>query len=178
MTYRPITDIWILARPRLTGGAKYYGAYPLGFVERARALLGVHIDDPVLHICSGMVRKYPYQRRAIGPNDKTLDLDPNTGPDFCQDARKPYPEGFAAHLADPPYSPDDADHYWPGRNKLPTCHDIARLSIKALGIGRRVGILDFCWARPPKNAMEVASISVKLGRGMRDRCYTVLERVA
>ena len=178
MSYRPIADEWILARPRLNGGAKYYGAYPLGFVERARALLGVHINDPVLHICAGMVRKYPYQRRAVGPNDKTLDLDPNTQPDFCQDAREPYPTGFAAHLADPPYTKDDADFYWPGRDKLPTADMIARLSIKSLEVGRRVGILDYVWAKPPKNAIEVAVITVLLGRNMRARCYTVLERLS
>lgn len=37
MSYRPITDFWILARPKV----KYYGAYPSGFLERARALVGV-----------------------------------------------------------------------------------------------------------------------------------------
>jgi hypothetical protein len=49
MTYRPISDEWILARPRLREGAKLFGAYPGGYLERARALLGVHINDPVLH---------------------------------------------------------------------------------------------------------------------------------
>jgi hypothetical protein len=32
VSYRPITDVWILARPKV----KYYGAYPNGFLERAR----------------------------------------------------------------------------------------------------------------------------------------------
>ena len=40
MSYRPITDTWFLARAKLQGGAKYYGAYLGGFPERARALLG------------------------------------------------------------------------------------------------------------------------------------------
>ena len=31
MSYRPITDNWILARAKLKGGRKYYGA--LGFFE-------------------------------------------------------------------------------------------------------------------------------------------------
>lgn len=171
-------DSWLLARPRLTGSVKYHGSYPGGFVERARALLGVTIDDPVLHVCSGMVRFYPYLRRAVGPNDKTLDLDPNLKPDYCQDARKAYPRGFKAVLADPPYSENDADQYWPGRDKLPTAAVIAKRAIEALEIGQRVGILDYIWARPPKNAVEVAVVSVLLGRNMRGRIYTVIERIA
>lgn len=90
MSYRPITDHWMLTRAKLKGGVKYYGSYPGGFGERARALLGVHILDPVLHVCAGQVKNYPY-KRAIGPNDKTLDLDPETVPDFVHDAREPFP---------------------------------------------------------------------------------------
>lgn len=90
MSYRPITDHWMLTRAKLKGGVKYYGSYPGGFGERARALLGVHILDPVLHVCAGQVKNYPY-KRAIGPNDKTLDLDPATVPDFVHDAREPFP---------------------------------------------------------------------------------------
>ena len=40
MSYRPITDFWFLARAKLKGGKKYYGAYLGGFPERARVLLG------------------------------------------------------------------------------------------------------------------------------------------
>jgi len=45
MSYRPITDFWILARyaTALT--------YPGGFLHHARAPLGVGPDDPVLHVC-------------------------------------------------------------------------------------------------------------------------------
>ena len=88
--YRPITDFWILARAKLKHGRRFYGAYPGGFLERARALLGVTINDPVLHVCAGRVRDYPYPR-GIGPNDKTLDLDAAVEPDFVQDARRPFP---------------------------------------------------------------------------------------
>ena len=92
MSYRPITDTWILARAKLTGGKKYYGAYLGGFPERARALLGCKLTDPVLHVCGGMAKAYPY-KRGFGPNDRTLDLDPNCEPDFLQDARLPFPAG-------------------------------------------------------------------------------------
>jgi len=54
MSYRPITDIWFLARAKLKGGVEYYGAYLGGFPERARALLGATINEPVLHVCGGI----------------------------------------------------------------------------------------------------------------------------
>lgn len=36
MSYRPITDFWFLARAKLKGGEKYYGAYLGGFNNRLR----------------------------------------------------------------------------------------------------------------------------------------------
>lgn len=82
MSYRPITDVWVLARPKV----KYFGSFPSGFLERARALMGVSPFDPVLHVCSGKIRDYPF--RGVGPNDFTLDLDPDQRPDFHMDARR------------------------------------------------------------------------------------------
>ena len=122
MSYRPITDTWILARAKLKNGTKYYGAYPGGFLERARALLGVSASDPVLHVCSGMVKLYPY-RRGFGPNDKTLDLDLRCEPDFLQDAREPFPlnDGacWKAVLMDPAYSKEDCARYAVGPEVYP-----------------------------------------------------------
>jgi len=57
MTKRPIMDMWALARPKLKDGLKYYGAYPAGFLQRARDLIGCSLNDSVLHVCSGMVDK-------------------------------------------------------------------------------------------------------------------------
>ena len=54
--------MWFLARAKLKGGEKYYGSYLGGFVERARALLGCKINEPVLHVCGGMAKLYPYKR--------------------------------------------------------------------------------------------------------------------
>jgi hypothetical protein len=109
---------------------KYYGAYPGGFLERARVFLPVTINDPVLHVCGGKVREYPYPARAVGKHDLTLDLDPGLKPDFLQDARDPFPKvpestnngtgtraGFwRGILADPPYSPLDAIKYQVGED--------------------------------------------------------------
>lgn len=195
MNYRPICDTWILARSKV----KYYGAYPSGFLHRARAVLGVGVSDPVLHVCSGKVRDYPF--RGLGPNDKTLDLDPLCEPDFLQDARQPFPlnicedatcltcqdgnyetgvKGALWHavMIDRPYTPDDADHYIPGRDVLPSANQLVKHAIAVLPIGGKVGILDYVWPQPPKNATEQAVITVVTGRNNRARLFTVFERMS
>jgi hypothetical protein len=192
MSYRPITDVWILARPKV----KYYGAYPAGFLHRARALLGVGEMDPVLHVCGGKVRDYPF--RGFGPNDKTLDLDPACNPDFLRDAREPFPLNcrdadhppcratepallhapWAAVLIDRPYTVEDAAHYVPGPSVLPTANQLVRQGIAVVPVGGKVGMLDFTWPQPPKNAREVAVIAVGTGRNARARWFCVFERLS
>ncbi len=194
MNYRPITDNWILARPKV----KFYGAYPSGFLHRARALLSVRRFDAVLHVCSGRIRDYPY--RGLGPNDKLLDLDPAVEPDFVQDARQPLPlrlcadavcldcrdgeygTGIKGHLwdsvlIDRPYTPEDAAHYAPGTDALPPINALLKNAISVVDVGSKVGVLDYVWPQPPKNAKEVAVISVTMGRNNRGRLFTVFERL-
>ena len=179
MSYRPIADVWILARSKV----KFYGAYPAGFLHRARALLGVGPYDPVLHVCAGKVRDYPYA--GFGINDKTLDLDPACEPDYLQDARDPLPgcpyvdhmSGWNAILIDRPYTEADAAHYAPGSNKLPDLNDLLKRSLQAVPIGHRVGILDYLWPHPGKFGKEVAVVAVGTGRNNRARWFTVFERL-
>ncbi len=178
MSYRPITDTWILARSKV----KYYGAYPAGFLGRARALLGVSDSDSVLHICAGMVRDYPY--KGFGVNDYTLDLDPDLEPDFLQDARDPLPRNpissdgdWPAILIDRPYSEIDAAHYEPGADKLPDLNDLLKRSLKAVPVGGKVGTLDYIWPHPGKLGKEVAVVGVGTGRNNRARWYCVFERL-
>jgi len=172
MSYRPICDVWILARSKV----KFYGAYPAGFLHRARALLGVSNNDPVLHACAGKIKDYPY--RGFGPNDRTLDLDPATHPDFCQDARDPWPcpSEWAAVLADPPYTEADAEQYACGSSVLPSANEILRRAFEAVCDGGRVGLLHYVWPQPPKGVKEVAVVAVGTGRNNRARWYTVWER--
>lgn len=178
MNYRPITDVWILARPKV----KYYGAYPNGFLHRARNLLGVQLGAPVLHICGGMIRQYPC--RGFGPNDKTLDLNPACAPDFLRDARLPFPFNpdavgpWAAVLIDRPYSLEDAAHYPPGVAVFPEANKLVKFGIEVVAIGGKVGILDYVWPQPPKNATEQALIAVGMGRNNRARWFTVFERMS
>jgi hypothetical protein len=178
MSYRPITDVWILARPKV----KYYGAYPSGFLGRARNLLGVGADDSVLHVCGGMVRDYPFA--GFGKNDYTLDLDPDCEPDFLQDARDELPrnplsnEGkWAAVLIDRPYTEIDAAHYEPGAQKLPDLNDLVKRSLAIVPIGSKVGALDYLWPHPGKRGKEVAVVGVGSGRNNRARWFTVFEHI-
>jgi hypothetical protein len=175
MTYRPISDLWLLARCKYNGGEKRYGGYPGGFLERARALLGVHISDPVLHICGGLTHKYPY-RHGFGLADKRVDLDPNVQPDFLQDVMKPLPSGFKAMLADPPYTEPDADHYFPGAAQFPDPSRLMANMLRSLEPGQRAGMLHYVIPRLPKDARFIACVSVVCGFGNRGRHYTVFER--
>lgn len=166
MSYRPITDIWILARPKV----KYYGAYPNGFLERARALLGVTPLDPVLHVCGGMARQYPAKPRGFGPNDKTLDLDPALTPNYLQSAMDPLPwmvpavcdplpesapTPWPALIADPAYTEVDADHYAPGRAAFPKPNVILKNMLAVVRPGGRVGMLHYILPQPPQGRRAV-----------------------
>jgi hypothetical protein len=181
MSYRPLTDVWILARPK----SKYFGAYPTGFLSRARDLLGVNCQDRVLHVCSGKVREYPYD--GFGPSDVTMDLDASLNPDIRGDANdlaeyrralERYPD-IKAVLADPPYSLSFAENYLSGWPKFPTADVIVRNAIEVLPIGGRVGVLSLYWPRYPKaTAKQVAVVAVYVGNGNLGRTYAVFERKA
>jgi hypothetical protein len=175
MSYRPITDMWILARAKLKGEKKYYGAYLGGFPERARALLGVTINDPVLHVCGGMAKHYLY-RGGFGPNDKTLDIDTATEPDYLQNALDPLPTGFSAMLLDPPYSVEDADNYNCGRIVYPSPSKLVDNAMKSLNVGQRVGIIHYVIPKPPSNSKFVAVVGVVCGFNNRIRSYSVFEK--
>lgn len=175
--WHPLHDVWFLARPKV----KYYGAYPNGFLERARVLLGVGISDPVLHVCGGRVKEYP-GKRGFGPNDRTLDLDPALEPDYLQDARDPLPRfydwGWPAVLIDRPYSEDDADHYVPGRDKLPSATQLVKNAFEVVPPGRRVGILDYVFPSPGRQDVKLlACVGVVAGFNNRMRAFTVFEKV-
>lgn len=187
MSYRPITDIWFLARAKLKGGKKYYGAYLGGFPERARALIGAPINRPVLHVCGGMAKYYPYPA-GFGSSDQTLDWDPSTDPDYHADARDPFPNGpggtytdqyaWAGILIDPPYSLDDATHYAPGAICYPKPNVLVKNAIDALEVGKKVGIIHYILPSPPKNARFVAAVGVLCGFNNRIRVFSVFERTA
>lgn len=175
MSYRPITDFWLLTRCKYRGGSKRYGGYLGGFPERARALLGATINEPVLHVCGGLARLYPYAG-GFGPNDQTLDLDPDVKPDFLADCTAKLPLGFKAMLADPPYTEDDATRYAPGKASFPAPNAIVRRMLEALGPGQRCGIICYSLPSPPKGTRFVACVGIACGFNNRGRFFTVFER--
>lgn len=189
MSYRPITDTWILARPKV----KYYGAYPNGFLERARVFMPVTRTERVLHVCGGLVKQYPTFEKLC-PNDITVDIDPEIEPDLVYDVRQgvPTPAMFAHKLLgefwpgnawrgimiDRPYTETDAAKYRLGAGALPP---IKKLLADALDVsvkGGRVGVLDYVFPRPPREGVKlIAKISVCVGYDNRDRCYSVFEKL-
>lgn len=182
MSYRPITDTWLLTRPKV----KYYGAFPAGFLGRARDLLGVGPDDAVLHVCAGKIRDYPY--RGVGPHDRTVDLDPTLKPDFLLDVREGLPcrhgelswqrqNVWDAVLIDRPYTPEDAAKYATGAATLPPLNALLRSAFDVVPIGHRVGVLDYQWPHPGKRGIERFVGSVFTGRNARARGFFVFERL-
>lgn len=189
--YRPICDVWILARPKV----RYYGAYPNGFLERARALLGITPYDALLHVCGGAARQYPGKPRGFGPSDKTLDLDPALEPDFVQAALEPLPAygvycdpvrqgqplGWPAIIGDPPYTLEDAGKYAPGKAGTlpPPATALLANMLRSVRPGGRVGLLHYVIPRPPREGAKfVACVGVVVGYGNRGRFFTVFERLS
>lgn len=181
MSYRPITDVWILARPKV----KYYGAYPNGFLERARRLMGIHRTDPMLHVCGGSAKLYPAWLKLC-PNDYTLDLDETLKPDFHQDATEQLPfrplgngscEAWNALLADPPYTTEDAAKY--RSVTLPPANGLLRRMLEVVRPGGRVGMLHYVLPQPPREGVKfVACVGVIVGYNNRMRVFSVFEREA
>ena len=177
MSYRPITDIWILARPKV----KYYGAYPSGFLERAKPLIGCGtLGSQVLHVCGGHAKHYPYDKGFLGfgNNDATMDIDPETQPTFLGDALDPAtwrlisdPDGI---IIDPPYTPEDASKYripnYPAPNAL------LSICLDHVPVGGMVGMLHYVLPQPPKTAKFIACIGVIVGYNNRMRTFSVFQR--
>jgi len=178
MSYRPVTDVCLMARPKVP----YYGAFPNGSLERMRLALGVQIDDEILFVCSGRVADYPCS--GFGPNDKTVDINPALRPDYVMDVRQRLPKkrgGWRAMIVDTPYSAEEAKHY--GTEAVyPEPDPLLRLCLQHTRPGGRVGFLHWYWPKPPQEVdgcaiKEVFVLPVTTGRGSRWRGYIVFEKV-
>lgn len=174
-SYRPIGDVWWLARAKLAGGVKRYGSYLGGFPERARVMLGATINEPVLHVCGGWARAYPY-KDGFGLSDATLDLDELVQPDYLQNCLAPLPLGFKAMLADPPYTEVDAAHYPPGAAAYPLPNRLVANMLMALKVGERCGIIHYIVPSPPRGSRFVACVAVACGYNNRLRAFSVFEK--
>ena len=196
MSYRPITDVWILARAKLKENKKYYGSYLGGFPERARSLLNCSINEPLLHVCGGLAKYYPY-KGGFGINDKTMDLDQDTNPDILHNVKEPFPLPLKytdpcghvspydpihiwkpkAYLCDPPYSELDAKNYKVGAENYPNPNLILKNCFDAMDIGQRAGIIHYIIPKAPKNSKFIACIGIICGFNNRIRAYTVFEKI-
>lgn len=182
---RPITDVWILARSKI----KYYGAYPAGFLERARGVLcGGRIDDIIWHIPGGMAHTYNgtggMPLNGYGPNDLRIDLDPAVKPDILMDVRRLedlytyngkdiYGQPHAI-IIDLPYSKEEAKNYAPGKDAFPELNETLKHSLRIVRDGGLVGVLDWRWPNGTKfGAKCILAACVTTGEGSRARMFTV-----
>ena len=159
-SYRPITDVWILARSK----THYYGGYPEGFLWRARVL----VPGRVIHLCGGTV--------TPTGQDFTVDLNPDLCPSLVADARDTGlpDDSFDGCLIDPPYTEEDAKRYG---FECPAPADLLHEGYRLVRPGGRVGLLHYIVPRPPaKDARLVAMIAVVVGFGNRVRVFTVFEK--
>ena len=108
-----------------------------------------------------------------------MDLDPALEPDILGDASDPLAynhQSWAAILADPPYSAEDADHYVTGRSVLPSPYVIVKNAIAALEPGRRVGVLHYFAPKEPPGSKFVACVTVIPGFNNQARLFSVYEK--
>jgi hypothetical protein len=203
MSYRPITDTWILARSKTKDdtGKTYHGAYLSGFLERARPILvGNDKYASILHVCGGMARNYngnPKEKGGItltgfGKNDLTLDIDPLCKPDILADARNlskailkrnylyiPFSltldkiKAPQAIIIDRPYTIEDAKNYRCGSDVLPNINTLLTDCLKLTN--GFVGVIDYIWPST-RIGKEVYVFAVGSGRNGRARWFTVWKR--
>ncbi|MFA4972139.1 MAG: hypothetical protein WC683_05970 [bacterium] len=164
-SYRPITDMIICARSKV----KYYGAYPSGFLRRAKWLM----PGGMLHLFGGHAADDPF----FGPQDETVDTEPMTRPTYLNDVMNfgSGVVGYQAVLADPPYTEADAAHY--GDLPCPNPNEVIKVAWGLTVPGGRCGLLHYVVPRPPdKSAILVAVCGVMVGFGNRIRVLTVFEK--
>jgi hypothetical protein len=195
--YGLLTGFWRCCRPKVP----YYGAYPSGFLLKARRALAVPLSAPILHVCGGRSRDYSQPefgitkgvaQRGFGKYDKTLDLDPALCPDFLRDARLPYPPApflcdlpedewdllapsWQGILIDRPYTDEDAKSYAPGVEAMPKLSELLKNAAAVIQSGRRVGVLDYLVPSPTGGLELVGLYGVMCGFNNRVRCFSVYE---
>ena len=197
MSYRPITDVMILARRK----GKYYAGFPVGFLPRARHEIECNASDVVLFVCAGKVAENDGRKsggiplHGYYPQDITVDIDPETGPTVLFDVRElDRVDNVGTSLLWPPagnptraprgalidrdYTPEDADRHSTGRETWPANLDkLLADTLRLVPVGCCVGVLDYLTPRPPKTAALVAHFAVTTMYGGRERAYNVFRRL-
>ena len=169
--YRPLTDLWLLARPK----THFYGAYPEGFVWRARVLLPWY---PALHMCSGSY--------TAEPNEETLDIRADYKPTHVADARNTgLPDNhYGSVWIDPPYDSThaleyvpDGDQYDPKKD-FPKPYGLLKEAARVTMVGGRIGLLHWILPTRPKNLRQLALVGILCGNNNRIRLFSVYEKMS
>ena len=162
-----LMGVWLFGR--LYGErVDYYGTYPYGFLDRVRALFPDR--RKTLHLFSGVVKPEP--------NEFTLDIRADLAPSVIADAHKPLPftsSTFDFVLADPPYTPKDAENYGTkGVNR-------AKIFRNLRPVVTTGGYL--CWLdtmRPMyrrEDWKQVGAVAVLVATNTRIRCLSIFKAV-
>jgi SAM-dependent methyltransferase len=143
------------------------GGYPLRFLARAYALLGVTDPDAMLHICSGsMVR------------GTRVDVRRSVAPSVVADGRSlPFrDESFQWAMIDPPYSEEYATNLYGTGARYPSPASLLAEAARVLKPGGRIGFLHFQVPMFRKPLELRCVMGVTTGLGYAIRAFTVLNK--
>lgn len=145
------------------------GGYPINFLERAYATLGVTDPARVLQLCSGGVQ--------VGV---TVDIRVDVTPRVVADVRRlPFAdESFDWIMADPPYAESYAENLYGTGSSYPRPGQILREAARLLRPGGRFGLLHYLAPMPRVEwKVRLSGVwGVYLGTNMAIRCWSVYEK--
>ena len=162
-----LMGVWVIGN-LYARKTNYYGAYPHRFLDRVRSMFPER--KKVLHLFAGVVEPLD--------NEITLDIRPELLPMVVADAHDLLPfsdSTFDLVLADPPYTPKDAEHYGTkGVNRAKVMRNL-RPSVIPGGY--------LCWldtVRPMyrrQDWKQVGAIAVLVSTNTRVRCLSIFKAV-
>jgi len=168
---RWLYGVWIIGN-MYGHGKRFYGAYPVGYLERIRSMFPD--AENVLHLFSGVIRK------GLWKKETTFDINTNLNPDVVGDVRnlKTYfkPETFDLIIADPPYETSDFEKY--GQKPFNK-----RIAIKDCAyITQKNGMLVWLDLRMPmyskKEWLLVGTIGLIVSTNTRFRLCSIFQKVS
>ncbi|HEY1199273.1 MAG TPA: class I SAM-dependent methyltransferase [Thermoplasmata archaeon] len=151
--------------------SRLYGAYPPQFLPRVRSLFEDVPPERVLHLFAGSVVPLP--------GEVTLDASPEFRPTVIGDAEDVavlFGKKFYLILADPPYSPADAEKYGA---KMPNVPKVVSACAEILEPGGYLGWLSTTWPMFSKERLSlVGHVAIIRSTMHRTRSWFVFRRVA
>jgi hypothetical protein len=160
---------WVMGNDYRTRST-FYGAFPHGFMPRARALFPDVTDHNLLHVFSGSLRAGEYTRC-----DAVQDAEYQCSVyDLPSQMRRGV--GWSLGIADPPYSAADATQYgFPMVNRGKAMRALAQV----IRVGGHLVWLDTVWPMHRKVEWRTAGrILLQRSTNHRVRLVSIFERVA